>query len=64
MALSIYDTWHNDIQHHNANIMLSIVMLSVTFYFCYAECRCAGCRYAECRGAALGMVMLHSSTFI
>jgi hypothetical protein len=55
------DTQHNDIQHydtrqkmhirdtqHNSTsaIMLNVNMLSVTFFYCYAECH-----YAECRGA-------------
>jgi hypothetical protein len=29
--------------------MPSVMMLSVTFYFCYAECHCTVCQYAECR---------------
>ncbi len=28
-----------------------IVVLSVTFSYCYAECGYAGCRYAECHSA-------------
>jgi hypothetical protein len=26
-------------------------MLSVAFFYCYAECHNADCRYAECRSA-------------
>jgi hypothetical protein len=29
--------------------MLSVIMLSVTFYYDYAECHYAECHYAECR---------------
>jgi hypothetical protein len=29
--------------------MLSVIMLSIAFYYSYAECRYAVCRYAECR---------------
>jgi hypothetical protein len=29
-------------------------MLSVTLYFCHAECRYAECHYAECRYAECG----------
>ncbi len=58
MAISIYDTCY---KLHSAlqTVVLSVIMLSVIFYFCFAVCR-----YAECRGAALGVVMLHSSAFI
>jgi hypothetical protein len=31
--------------------MLSVIMLSVTFSHCYAQCHYAECRYAECRYA-------------
>jgi hypothetical protein len=31
--------------------MQSLVMPSVMFTYCYAECRYAECRYAECRYA-------------
>jgi len=31
--------------------MLTVVMLSVAFYYCYAQCHYADCRYAECSGA-------------
>ncbi len=39
-------------------IMLSVVMLSVAFFYCHAECDCAECRYAEshyseCRGVVI-----------
>jgi hypothetical protein len=43
--------------------MLKNNMLSVVFYFCYAECHCADyakyaeCRFAECRGA------IHNASF-
>ncbi len=61
-----HDIQHNDIQHsdtqHNGLIRdaqhalyeakaLSIIRLSVTFSYCYAECRYAVCHYAECRYA-------------
>ncbi len=31
--------------------MLSVVMLNVTIFYCYAECRYAECLYAECHYA-------------
>jgi len=31
--------------------MLTVIMLSVAFYYCYAQCHYADCRYAECSGA-------------
>jgi hypothetical protein len=31
--------------------MLSVITLSIAFYYYYAECRYAECRYAECRYA-------------
>ncbi len=47
----------NDTQHKNIAIMLSycvlfidmlsVIMLTVAFYHCYAECH-AECRYSEC----------------
>ncbi len=43
----------NDTQLNKKVIML-IVMLSVShLIYCYAECHCVECRYAECRGPAL-----------
>jgi hypothetical protein len=33
--------------------MLGIILLSVPFFYCYAERRSAECTYAECRGAYL-----------
>ncbi len=33
--------------------MLSVVMLGVAIFYCYAECHYAECRYAECCGALL-----------
>jgi hypothetical protein len=55
VTLSISDTQH---KQHSAQqcsaIMRSVISLSVTFYYhyaesCYAECRYDECRYAECR---------------
>jgi hypothetical protein len=46
MTLSI-----NDTQHDNTVRMLSVVMINVAFFCCYAECHYAECRYADCRGA-------------
>jgi hypothetical protein len=31
--------------------MLSVDIMSVSIFYCYAECHYAECRYAECRGA-------------
>ncbi len=53
------DTHHNgpncDTQHNNSQskdaIILSVIRLSVTFSYCYAECHYAECRYSEGRGA-------------
>jgi hypothetical protein len=45
----------NDTQHNN---MLSVIMLTVAFYFCYTECRHAECHYAECPGAILANAKL------
>jgi len=37
--------------------MLNVIVLSVAFFYCYAECYAefcyAECRYAECRGNVL-----------
>ncbi len=43
-------------QHKTVSIMklvtsLSVIMVSVTFSYCYAECHYAECHNAECRGA-------------
>jgi hypothetical protein len=36
--------------------MLNVVVLTVAFIYCYAECHYAECRYAEYHGAALFLV--------
>ncbi len=41
-------------------IMLSVVVIIVAFFYCYAECHYSECRYAECRGAIrLNLTLLH-----
>ncbi len=58
---------HHDTQHSIKNTTLSIKMLSKTpllvmlcpvyaeyrIFYCYAECRNAKCRFAECRGVLI-----------
>ncbi len=31
--------------------MLNVIVLSVTIFYCYAECHYVECRHAECRHA-------------
>ena len=63
-----YDTQHNNTQHYDTEYQNtqhndthtygdtqhnnSVIMLSVTLYYCYAECR-----YAECRVAFVTVIM-------
>ncbi len=53
-----------DTQHDKIIIILSVFMLSVAIYFCYAECRYAECRYAECRAAATINFLIPVVSFI
>ncbi len=41
----IYDSQHKK----------TVIMLSVAFSYCYAECRYAKCRYAECRDSSTAL---------
>ncbi len=49
MTFTINDTHHK--WHLLSVIMQSAFMVSVTFSYCYAECRYAVCRSAECHYA-------------
>jgi hypothetical protein len=40
-------------------IMLSFIMLSVTFSYYYAVCQTAQCRYAQCHNAQCGYARCH-----
>ncbi len=43
-----YNRFNWDTQHKNAlGIMLSIIMLSVAFFYCYADSYYAECSYAQ-----------------
>jgi hypothetical protein len=49
--------------------MLNLIMLSVTFIYCYAErhsaaCRHAECRYGKCRSALQQIFSLHFPHFL
>jgi len=35
--------------------MQAVVKLTISFYYCYAECYYAECRYAESLGASLAL---------
>jgi hypothetical protein len=39
--------------------MMNVIVLSVTFYYYYAECRQAECRYAECRMQSVVAPLIH-----
>ncbi len=41
--------------------VLSVVMLIVGFFYCYAECRYVECHYAECRCA---FILYHNVLFM
>ncbi len=40
------------------SVVFLMVVLSVAFSYCYAECHYAECRYAECRGVSLVCVLV------
>ncbi len=41
----------NNTQHNIFSVIMMNIIMSHTFFYCYAECRYAECRYAECRYA-------------
>ncbi len=44
---------------HFLIVMLNVIMLSVTFSYCYAECHYADCRYAEWHYAQCHLAVYH-----
>jgi hypothetical protein len=38
--------------------MLNVLVLSVAFFYCYAECRYAEYNYTDCRSAGCGTILL------
>ena len=47
------------VEHKHSAQKCNPIMLSVTLYFCHAECRYAECHYAECRYAKCRYAQCH-----
>jgi len=55
MKLSLNDTQHNDIEHNNKMSQLRLILYLSKFY-CYTECRYADFRHSECFGTTMTTV--------
>jgi len=51
VTLTINDTQHNWQLVTMHSVMLRVIMLNVTFFYCYAECRYGECHCVQCRDA-------------